>query len=64
MKMTDMEIVLKIEKLIEIQMTHKPSSDCWKLASEQLTPLYAEMAIRYPNGAKLPADVLEVTKRI
>jgi hypothetical protein len=60
---TDMEIVLRIEALLNVQKANRPDSPLWIDASEQLKPLYAEMASRYPNGAPLPVDVLAVCER-
>lgn len=36
--------ILQIEKLQEIQKTHKPTDSAWIQASELLQPLFARMA--------------------
>ncbi|HKO88757.1 MAG TPA: hypothetical protein VJU83_09615 [Burkholderiales bacterium] len=40
------EILAEIERLQRIQKTNHPSTAAWLSASEQLQPLFAEMAKR------------------
>ncbi len=43
---SDAEILKEIEKLQEIQKTHRATSPAWIAASALLEPLFAEMARR------------------
>jgi hypothetical protein len=61
--MPDMELVLTIEQNIKVQMVTKFDSVDSSVARAANLPLFAEMDVRYPNGANLPADVLAVAKR-